>query len=304
MRVATTWVDAREFIADQGSIGLVPTMGFLHEAHAALFDAAVAASDFAVASIFVNPLQFNSTNDLKAYPRDLDRDLQIAETAGIEVVFVPSEAEMYPEDMSTTVSVGAVATGMEGDYRPGHFEGVATVVAKLFAGLRPDTAYFGKKDAQQLAVIRTMARDLSLPVGVVGCPTLRESDGLALSSRNVRLDPHRRSEATVLSRGLFRAAELIDDGMLDATILAGVVRTEFEQVGISPEYVQLASQTGARPLESVDQPAFLAVAAWVGEVRLIDNIHIDFVDGRPVPDRGLTLSSQSVLYGGSSDTCC
>ncbi|GBE25582.1 MAG TPA: pantoate--beta-alanine ligase [Actinobacteria bacterium] len=299
MKLVSTWADARASTVDRGTVGLVPTMGFLHEAHTALFDAAVAANDVTIATVFVNPLQFNNVDDFVAYPRNLDRDLDIADAAGIDTVFAPSEGEMYPTDMSTTVSTGAVATRMEGEYRPGHFDGVATVVAKLFAGLRPDTAYFGKKDAQQLAVVRTMARDLSLPVDVVGCSTLREPDGLALSSRNVRLDPARRSEATALSRGLQAAADLVAEGVVDAAALVGVVRTELDRAGVSPEYVELADQAGAMPISSVDRPCFLAVAAWIGEVRLIDNIHIDIIAGLPVPDRGVTLSSRSVLYGGS-----
>ncbi len=299
VKLVSTWADARASTAGRGAVGLVPTMGFLHEAHAALFDAAVAANDVAIASIFVNPLQFNNADDLAAYPRDHDRDLEVADAAGIDIVFAPDEEEMYPSDMSTTISTGAVAAKMEGEFRPGHFDGVATVVAKLFAGLRPATAYFGKKDAQQLAVVRTMARDLSLPVEVVGCSTLRESDGLALSSRNVRLDPALRYEATSLSRGLLAAAEAIVEGVVDAATLVGVVRAELVRAGVTPDYVELAGQSGATLISSVDRPSFLAVAAWIGNVRLIDNIHIDIIAGLPVPDRGVTLSSRSVLYGGS-----
>lgn len=304
MKLTVTWHEARAAIAERGTVGLVPTMGFLHEAHAALFKMARGSNDVSVASIFVNPLQFSKHDDLASYPRDLDRDLEIAEAAGIDVVFAPSVEEMYPRGMSTTVSMGAVATTMEGEYRAGHFEGVATVVTKLLAGVRPDRAYFGKKDAQQLAVVRTLARDLSFPVTIEGCPTLRESDGLALSSRNVRLDPAHRSRATSLSRGLMAAADLIDDGTVDATALIAVVATELARSGVEADYIELASQESGMPIVGIDRPAFLAVAAWVGDVRLIDNIHIDTAGDHPVVDRGVALSSTSVLYGGAVEPCC
>jgi pantoate--beta-alanine ligase len=304
MKLTETWHEARAAIDKRGTVGLVPTMGFLHEAHAALFEMAVSGNDVSIASIFVNPLQFNKPHDLTMYPRDLDRDLEIAGAAGIDVVFAPSVEEMYPADMSTNVSMGAVATKMEGEYRPGHFDGVATVVTKLLAGVRPDRAYFGKKDAQQLAVVRTLARDFSFPVTIEGCSTLRESDGLALSSRNVRLDPAHRSSATSLSRGLMAAADLVDSGTADAPALIAAVASELAKSGVEADYIELASQESGMPIGDIDRSAFLAVAAWVGEVRLIDNIHIDTAGNLPVVDRGVALSTTSILYGGAVEPCC
>ena len=299
MKIVTTWVDARLAIDDNGTSGLVPTMGFLHEGHVRLFAEAEASCDVVICSIFVNPLQFGEDADLAAYPRDLKRDVEIAEAGGVDVVFAPSVDQVYQRRLSTTVSIEGVSSGMEGEFRPGHFAGVAVMVAKLFAGIQPDRAFFGRKDAQQLAVIATMAQDLSFPVEVVGVPTLREHDGLALSSRNTRIDANQRYQATSLSRGLFAAAKLLDDGVRDADTLIHAAATEMNGAGVSPEYIQLASQSTAERLTVVDRPAFLASAAWVGGIRLIDNLHIGFVDGVIEPDRGTTLSSPSILYGGS-----
>ena len=213
-------------------------MGFFHEGHAALMTAARAASDTVVVSLFVNPLQFNDRQDLENYPRDLDRDLVIVGEQGVDLLFAPPSDEMYPVEPLTRVDVGAVADYLEGPRRPGHFAGVATVVAKLFAGLQPDLAFFGRKDAQQLAVVRRLALDLSFPVTVIGRPTLREADGLALSSRNVYVAADDRPAALLLSRGLFVAADLAERGVLEAAEFVEAVKTSAP--GVSFEYITLA----------------------------------------------------------------
>lgn len=277
-----------------GRVGLVPTMGFFHEGHAALMTAARAASDTVVVSLFVNPLQFNDRQDLESYPRDLNRDLVIAGEQGVDLLFAPSSDEMFPVEPLTRVDVGAVADYLEGPRRPGHFAGVATVVAKLFAGLQPDLAFFGRKDAQQLAVVRRLALDLSFPVTVIGRPTLREADGLALSSRNVYVAPDDRPAALLLSRGLFSAADLAERGVFEAADFVEAVKTSAP--GVSFEYITLASQDTAQPLERLDRPSFLAVAARIGSVRLIDNVAFDLVGGHVVADRGIRLNAPSRLY--------
>ena len=206
MRITKTFAETRASAA--GSVGFVPTMGFLHEGHLSLIEAARRESDTVVMSLFVNPLQFDRDEDLTRYPRDLDRDVALATAAGADVVFAPEVDEMYPAEQLTRVIVKGLSDELEGPNRPGHFEGVATVVAKLFAGVRPQRAYFGRKDAQQLAVVRRMAADLSMPVHVVGAPIVREGSGLALSSRNIFLSSDQRNAALGLSRGLMKAADL------------------------------------------------------------------------------------------------
>jgi pantoate--beta-alanine ligase len=278
----------------EGRIGLVPTMGFFHEGHEALMAAARTASDTVVVSHFVNPLQFNDRSDLARYPRDIDRDLEIAEHSGVDILFVPPSEEMYPVEPLTRVNVAGVADHLEGPRRPGHFAGVATVVTKLFAGLRPDLAFFGRKDAQQLAVVRRLVIDLSFPVNVIARPTVRESDGLALSSRNIYLGADYRPTALLLSRGLFAAAEQAESGHYQSDELIEVVRRSAP--GIDFEYIVLASQDTAAPLDRIDRPSFLAVAATIGSVRLIDNVAFDLMAGEVVADRGIRLSAPSRLY--------
>jgi pantoate--beta-alanine ligase len=292
MEVVRTFEDARRRY--RGRVALVPTMGYFHEGHLALMTAARAAADTVVVSHFVNRLQFDDPADLDRYPRDLDRDLELALPVGIDLMFVPSQIEMYPTEPLTRVKVSGVSEGLEGRYRPGHFEGVATVVAKLFAGLQPQVAHFGRKDAQQLAVIRRMAADLSFPVSVLGQPTIRESDGLALSSRNVFIPPEDRAGALLLSQGLFAAARLAETGESRADRL----KEEFCSVagGLNVEYVELASQDSADPIEALDRPSFLAAAIRVGPVRLIDNVAFDLVAGQVMADLGIRLEHPSVLY--------
>ncbi len=295
LEVVTTFADARAL--SSGPVGLVPTMGFLHEGHLSLVEAARSVTETVVMSLFVNPLQFDDMEDLERYPRDLARDAALAAEAGVDVLFAPSGAEMYPLPPATRVTVAGLTEGMEGAHRPGHFEGVATVVAKLFAGLRPDRAYFGRKDAQQLAVVSRMAADLSFPVDVVGVSTVREADGLALSSRNTRLAPDDRRVAAAVSRGLFRAADAAEGGERAAAALSGLVSDTLEEQGIVAEYVALVDRTGLAPLELLDRDAFLAVAARVGGVRLIDNVHFDVsAAGEVTSDRGTPLTGPSVLH--------
>jgi len=282
-----------------GTVGLVPTMGFLHEGHLSLLERARAECDTVVMSLFVNPLQFDREDDLRRYPRDLERDLRLAAAAGADVVFAPEVETMYPEPPLTRVAVATLADHFEGPHRPGHFDGVATVVAKLFAGLRPDRAYFGRKDAQQLAVVRRMASDLSFPLEVVGAPIVREADGLALSSRNVFLDERQRAAALALNRGLASAADAAEAGECRAARLVELVTAALAQeLQLDTEYVALASQDTVEPLEKLDRPAFLALAAWAGPTRLIDNVHLDASGDGFAADRGIRLDHPSVLYEG------
>ena len=255
------------------SVGFVPTMGYLHDGHASLIRAAAAVTDVVVASVFVNPLQFAPTEDLAAYPRDLAGDTARCEAAGVGVLFTPTVEEMYPEPVLTTVSVPALAAVMEGASRPTHFPGVCTVVAKLFNLVGPCSAFFGEKDFQQLAILRRMARDLSFPVDVVGCPTVREPDGLALSSRNVYLTAEEREVAPVLQRALRAGADAIVGGETDA----GAVRASMaELIDAAPlgelDYVEVADPDTLVPLVVAAPGARLFGAVRFGRARLIDNI--------------------------------
>ena len=291
MEVTETFAGTREKY--QGTVGLLPTMGFFHEGHLALMDLLREHCDTLVVSLFVNPTQFDDKSDFAAYPRDTDRDAGLAAQHGVDLLFAPEHDEVYPVGETTVVEVGGVSQEMEGRYRAGHFTGVATVVAKLFAGLAPDIAMFGRKDAQQIAVLRAMVRDLRFPVSVIDAPLVREPDGLALSSRNVRLDRMSRERALAISRGLFQAAEQVDAGERRGERLEATVRKSTR--GLEVDYATLASKETMVPIETLDQPAVLAAAAHVGGVRLIDNITFDWDDGRPVPDRGLLLTEPSRL---------
>lgn len=277
----------------EGRVGLLPTLGYFHEGHLQLMDILREQCDTLVVSLFVNPTQFNESDDFDAYPRDEERDASLAAEHGTDILFAPDQAEVYPGVSMTTVEVTGVTDEMEGRHRPGHFVGVATVVAKLFAGLRPDLSMFGRKDAQQVAVLKAMVRDLRFPIEIVEAPIVREPDGLALSSRNVRLSRENRYEALAISRGLFQASEQVDAGERRAERLEGTVERSMR--GLEIDYVKLASQETMKPIESLDRPAVLAVAAHVGSVRLIDNIAFDIVDGGPVADRGILLDDPSEL---------
>ncbi len=254
-------------------LALVPTMGYLHDGHLSLMREGRGRADVVATSIFVNPTQFGPTEDLSRYPRDLEGDLARCASAGVEAVFAPEPAEMYPPGFQTYVDVEKVSQGLCGARRPGHFRGVATVVTKLLCILKPHVALFGEKDYQQLQVIRALERDLNLGVEIVGMPTIREADGLALSSRNAYLSPEDRKRALALSRGLSAAQALYKEGMREAQALVGAVRRELEAAGLREDYVELMDATSLTPLSAVTpgQPARLLVAAFVGTTRLIDN---------------------------------
>ena len=263
------------------TVGFVPTMGAFHEGHRSLMRAARAHHDVVVVSLFVNPLQFGPGEDLARYPRDLAGDLAVAAAEGVDVVFAPPVEEMSPDVPApplTTVSVAGLTGGLCGSARPGHFDGVATVVTKLFGIVGASTAYFGKKDAQQLAVVRRLATDLCLPVEIVGCPLVREADGLALSSRNRNLTPAQREAATVIHRGLAAGAELVGGGERDAARLRRVVaNTLTTEELVRLEYAEVVAADTLAPLDVLEGDVLVAVAARVGDVRLIDNmtIHVD-----------------------------
>jgi pantoate--beta-alanine ligase len=295
MRNVETFGQVRELVA--GSVGLVPTMGFFHEGHLSLIAAARKGTESVVVSVFVNPLQFGDSGDLAAYPRDVERDAALARAAGADVLFVPDVDTMYPEGARTVVTVEGVSGSMEGTHRPGHFAGVATVVAKLFAGIQPDVAYFGRKDAQQLAVIRTMAADLSFPVDIKVCPTVREQDGLALSSRNMRLATGDRAIALDLHRALFAVGDAFEAGERSVGALLGIARATIDVgAGVDIDYIEAADASDASVIDRIELPAFVAIAARVGDVRLIDNILLDPTTERA--DRGTYIDNPSILYGG------
>jgi len=262
-------------------VGLVPTMGALHAGHRALVERAAAECDVVAVTVFVNPLQFGDAADLARYPRDLDGDVAIARAAGASIVFAPSVEEMYPgypKPVATTVHVDGVSEGLEGASRPGHFDGVATVVAKLFALAGRCRAYFGEKDFQQLAVVRRLAADLSLAVDVVACPTVREPDGLALSSRNARLSPDERRAALALHRALDAGRRAVDAGERDAGRVRAAMWAELDaEPLVVPDYGEVVEPATLRPLGSLDGEARLLVAATVGSVRLIDNMPVTAV---------------------------
>jgi pantoate--beta-alanine ligase len=273
VRLVRTVAEVRAWRATGGTVGLVPTMGYLHAGHLSLVARARPENERVAASLFVNPTQFGPQEDLARYPRDLERDrAQLAE-AGCDLLFAPEVGEMYPPGFATRVEAGPVAEPLEGARRPGHFAGVATVVAKLFGIFRPDRAYFGQKDAQQLAVIRRMARDLDLGVEVVGCPTVREADGLALSSRNSYLDAAERQAAPVLYRALQAARDRWAGGEREAEALRAAMRAVLDaEPRARTDYVSVADPDSFRELDRVEGPALLSLAVFLGRARLIDNI--------------------------------
>ncbi|KRB38421.1 pantoate--beta-alanine ligase [Microbacterium sp. Root180] len=276
MRIVRTVADVRAAVraarSRGGSVGLVPTMGALHDGHLSLVRAARAANDLVVMSLFVNPTQFGPNEDLAAYPRDEERDARLAEEAGVDVIFAPSVAEVYPHGFATSIHVSGLTDVLDGAARgAGHFDGVATVVTKLFQMVAPDDAYFGQKDAQQVLVIRRLVRDLDMPVTVVACPTVREADGLAMSSRNVYLDPESRERATALGRALEAAQQAVTEGRTDAAAVLAAASAVLSAAAIEPEYLELRSPDDLSEVARVSGPTLLAVAARVGPARLIDN---------------------------------
>jgi pantoate--beta-alanine ligase len=274
MKVVTTLDELRHARAALlGPVGLVPTMGFLHEGHLSLARRARAECVSVAASIFVNPSQFGPSEDLASYPRDLPRDLALLKEAGVDLVWTPTAEIVYPADFQSWITVEEVARALEGAHRPGHFRGVATVVAKLFNAFQPDRAYFGQKDAQQAAVIRQMERDLNFPVEVVICPTVREHDGLAMSSRNAYLHGQQRPAAAVLFRALSTAAAVYAAGERDAEALRQLMAEIIDSEPLARrQYVSVADPISLHELQGPIQRALLSMAVYIGKTRLIDNL--------------------------------
>jgi len=276
MKVAKTIAEMREFRQEtEGTLGFVPTMGYLHDGHMSLVKMAREENQVVAVSIFVNPMQFGPREDFKSYPRDTRRDLALLEPL-TDIVFMPSDKDMYPRDYDSWVEVKGLTDVLEGAVRPGHFLGVTTVVAKLFNVVQPDKAYFGQKDAQQVAVIKKMAKDLNMDLEVVTCPTVREKDGLAMSSRNTYLKRGQRQAATVLYKALILAQELVSRGENDA----GAIRLEMKEfIEKEPEanieYISIADNATLREIHHIKLPALVSMAVKIGKTRLIDNIVLE-----------------------------
>ncbi|MCI9596304.1 MAG: pantoate--beta-alanine ligase [Firmicutes bacterium] len=276
MNIAETIKETRRIVKEwkrQGlTVGLVPTMGFLHEGHESLIRRCAAENDKTVVSVFVNPMQFGKNEDLEGYPRDFQRDSRICQEAGAHLIFHPCPEEMYPPDFFTYMDMDTITEGLCGGNRPGHFRGVCTVVGKLFHIVSPDRAYFGQKDAQQLSVIKKMARDLDFDLEIVGCPTVREADGLAKSSRNTYLSEAERQQATVIHRSLQYAEKAIAAGERDVkTIREEMIRMISQQPLADIDYVEFVDWRLLQPIEKLEKPALVAVAVRFGDTRLIDN---------------------------------
>jgi pantoate--beta-alanine ligase len=276
MRIVRTIAELRvalKAMREHGqSIGFVPTMGFLHEGHASLIRQSTARCDATVVSVFVNPTQFGPTEDLAAYPRDLERDQNLCLRLGVSILFMPEPQEVYPTGFATSITVGAMGDLLCGEFRPGHFRGVATVVAKLFNMVQPDLAFFGQKDLQQTAILQRMVKDLNMPVDILVAPTVREADGLALSSRNTYLSPGDRQRALGLSRGLLAAEKAFKAGERDAATLAALARAELGQAD-TIQYCEVVDPLTLDALAGpVTRPAAITVAVIIGKTRLIDNL--------------------------------
>lgn len=258
------------------TVGLVPTMGYLHEGHQSLIARSVAENDRTVVSDFVNPIQFGPTEDLATYPRDIERDAALCESTGANLIFHPEADEMYAPDFCTYVDMDHLTKGLCGKTRPIHFRGVCTVVSKLFHIVQPDRAYFGQKDAQQLAVIRRMVRDLNMPLTIVGCPIIREEDGLAKSSRNTYLSAEERKAALCLSRGLNKGKAAVEAGETDAEKVKAIITAEIEAEPLSRiDYVEIVDWNNLEPVSSIEGSILAAVAVYIGKTRLIDNFIIE-----------------------------
>ncbi|WP_456383686.1 pantoate--beta-alanine ligase [Persephonella sp.] len=256
------------------SIGFVPTMGYLHEGHVSLIRCSRKDNDITVVSIFVNPIQFGKNEDLDRYPRDLDRDIEICKREGVDYLFYPDVRQMYPEGYSTYVVVEGLTEGLCGAFRPGHFKGVTTVVMKLFNIVQPDRAYFGKKDYQQYVVIKKMVEDLNMDVQIIGCPIIREEDGLAMSSRNKYLSPEERESALSLSRALFTAKEIFEKGETDPEKIKQKMRQIIQSYPHvrDIQYIEIVDPKTLQPKKRVEKGDVIALAVYVGDTRLIDNI--------------------------------
>lgn len=260
--------------AEGVKVAVVPTMGALHDGHLSLVRAALQRADRVIVTLFVNPRQFNSAADLAAYPRTENEDAAKLAPLGVDILYVPDGAQMYPEGFATTISVTGVSEGLCGAFRPGHFDGVATVVAKLFLQTGADFAFFGEKDFQQLQVVRRLADDLDIPIEIVACPTVREADGLAMSSRNVRLSHEERRLAPRLPAILFAAGERLTAGEPAQGVLAEARQAILAAGYGEVEYLEFRAEDDLAPLEATDRPARLLVAAWLGKTRLIDNVGV------------------------------
>ncbi|MGN1086700.1 MAG: pantoate--beta-alanine ligase [Porcipelethomonas sp.] len=275
MKIAKTIKEVREIVSEwkkQGlSVGLVPTMGYLHEGHQSLIRCSNE-NDRTVVSVFVNPIQFGPNEDFASYPRDLERDTKKCEEAGADLIFAPEASEMYAEDFSSFVDMTGPTDELCGLRRPGHFRGVCTVVSKLFNIVTPDRAYFGQKDAQQLAVIRRMVRDLSFGIEIVGCPIVREDDGLAKSSRNTYLSPDERKAAVIISRSLKAGQEMIENGETDTAKIIDNITAMIESEPLAKiDYIKAVDADSIEPVDTVSGRVLVAAAVYIGKTRLIDN---------------------------------
>lgn len=275
MKIVSTVKEVREYVSawkkEGNTVGFVPTMGYLHEGHMSLIDAA-RENGKVVVSIFVNPIQFGPNEDLASYPRDLDHDAKMCEEHGVDLIFHPTVEEMYGDNFYSYVDMNVLTQELCGLTRPVHFRGVCTVVTKLFNIVAPDKAYFGQKDAQQLAIIRRMVKDLNMPLEIVGCPIVREADGLARSSRNTYLSEEERQAALVLSRAVFMAKEMAEQGERDAKKILSAMRAEIEKEPLAKiDYVKAVATCDMQQVEKIEGEVLIAIAVYIGKTRLIDN---------------------------------
>ena len=276
MRVVKSVKEVRDTVKEwkaQGlSVGFVPTMGYLHEGHESLIKKAVKDNDRVVVSIFVNPMQFGPTEDLDKYPRDLERDSKLCENAGANLIFHPEKEEMYFEDFSSYVDINGLSDELCGKSRPIHFRGVCTVVTKLFNIVNPDRAYFGEKDAQQLAIIRRFVRDLNIDIEIIGCPIIREEDGLAKSSRNTYLSKKERQAALILSQSLNLAKDAINSGERNSSVVIDIISNSIKKEPLAKiDYIEVVDSLAVKPVKTIEKSVLVAIAVYIGKTRLIDN---------------------------------
>ena len=282
MRVVKSVKEVRDAVKEwkaQGlSVGFVPTMGYLHEGHESLIKKAVKDNDRVVVSIFVNPMQFGPTEDLDKYPRDLERDSKLCENAGANLIFHPEKEEMYFEDFSSYVDINGLSDELCGKSRPIHFRGVCTVVTKLFNIVNPDRAYFGEKDAQQLAIIRRFVRDLNIDIEIIGCPIIREEDGLAKSSRNTYLSKEERQAALILSQSLNLAKDAINSGERNSSVVIDIISNSIKKEPLAKiDYIEIVDSLAMKPVKTIEKSVLVAIAVYIGKTRLIDNFTFNIV---------------------------